>query len=67
MKPLALTKRLLMWTCMCTPHKSATIADKLAYAFIASIVFIGNAGTLITCTVFFFEYASIDLASSLYA
>lgn len=67
MKPLVTIERVLIWTCMCTPHKSATTLNKLAYAFFALIVFIGNAGTLVSCTVFFFNYASIDLASSLYA
>lgn len=52
---------------MCTPHKFATTLDKLAYAIFTLIVFIGNAGTLVSCTIFFWKYASIDLAASLYA
>lgn len=67
MKPLPTSKRVLIWMCMCTPHKSATIIDKLAYALFTLIIFIGNAGTLVSCAVFFWKYASIDLAASLYA
>lgn len=67
MKPLTTSNRIMIWMCMCTPPKSATTLNKWAFALCAVIVFIGNAGTLVSCAVFFWRYATIDLASALYA
>ena len=67
MKPLATSHRWLVWLCMCPPPKSVTLIDKLAYALLTLIVFIGNAGTFASCGAFSWKYATIDLAASLYS
>lgn len=68
MNPLQKNQRVLVWLCMLSTDKLATIWKKLAYIIFTSILCITSMNIAIWPSVFYLrKYLSIDLESCLYA
>lgn len=67
MRPLATNQNILAWLGAYSPSETVRLCKKLSYSMFTFAIFLVSLCALTSSTIFFVQYASVNLEDSLYA
>lgn len=67
MKPLVTAQRMLTWLSVFPIDENVSLKKRLAYTSFTTIILTGLLGAVVSGSVYFMKYQSIDLQQALYA